>query len=226
MSKTAEYASGRLLDVYGTDSPGKVLLWHGRGPNERGILAPLATAVADRGIRLFVPDWDSTAPDGGRADLLWSIRYAREHGGDDPLVIVGWSLGGTAAARLALNARRLGLGFVPVVCLAGAFEAADPLSGNPFESITLSPKGAGHVRLVHGLEDNIVGPEGARVLAARLEVAGWHTSLLELPVDHAGIVGTEFDAAREHCTPSTAPAVLEAVEAVSAIIADTAFVRS
>lgn len=226
MIETAEYAPGRALDIYGANSPGKVLLWHGRGPNERDVLAPLATAVADRGVRLFVPDWDSTGPDRGRADLLWSVRYAREHGGDDPLVIVGWSLGGTAAASLALNARRLGLEFVPVVCLAGAFQATDPISGEPFESITLSRKGAGHIRLVHGVQDDIAEVEGARLFAGRLEQSGWFTSLLELPVDHAGIVGTEFDAERTHCSPSKEPAVVEALAAVAAIIADTAAVRS
>ena len=36
-----EYAAGRLLDSYGESGP-VVLLWHGRGPDERDVLARLA----------------------------------------------------------------------------------------------------------------------------------------------------------------------------------------
>ncbi|WP_067179937.1 hypothetical protein [Microtetraspora niveoalba] len=46
--------SGKALDVYRPDTPSTlpaVLLWHGRGPDERDILAPLARA----------PDWRSAA---------------------------------------------------------------------------------------------------------------------------------------------------------------------
>ncbi|MEO6471090.1 MAG: alpha/beta fold hydrolase [Aeromicrobium sp.] len=226
MTETLEYAPGRAIDTYGTGSPGKVLIWHGRGPNERNVLAPLATAVADRGVRVFVPDWDSTGSDRGRADLLRSVKFARENGGDDPLVIVGWSLGGTAAASIALNARRLGLEFVPVVCLAGAFEATDPISGEPFESIAVPRKGAGYVRLVHGTKDNITEVGGARKFAGRLEKSSWNSSLVELPVDHAGIVGAELDAGHIRRVPSQEPAALGALEVVAGIISETAFVRS
>src|SRR5215204_215731 len=114
MVSTEEYAPGRSIDIHGDGTKGLVLIWHGRGPNERVALSPLATAVAAQDIRVLVADWNSQADDGGRADLLTSMRYAREHAdaiGLDParLVVVGWSLGGTAAVSLAVHAKRLGL---------------------------------------------------------------------------------------------------------------------
>lgn len=192
MSPAVEYAPGRHLDIFGEPSTHTVLLWHGSGPNERAVLSPLAAMVAARGVRVLVPDWDSTAADGGRADLLRSVTYARELG--NPFVVAGWSLGGTAAASLALHARRLGLGFVPAVCLAGAFAATDPLSGTPFASIAPSPRNTGSIRLIHGTLDDVADVAGSRVFTAVLRHAGWDTGLTELPVDHAGIVGTTYEA--------------------------------
>lgn len=67
---TAEYAPGRLVDVHGGGQDGVVLLWHGRGPDERAALAPLATMIASSGVRVLAADWHSTAPDHGRSDVL------------------------------------------------------------------------------------------------------------------------------------------------------------
>lgn len=183
-----EYAPGRPIDIYGPESAMTVLLWHGSGPNERDVLAPLAAAVADRGIRVLVPDWDSTNPDGGRADLLRSVKFARERG-DSRLVVAGWSLGGTAAASLAINARKLGLGSGPAVCLAGAFRSDDPLSGQPFASLKPSARTPGSIRLVHGIQDEVVDIGGSRTFAEVLRQAGWKVDLAELDTDHVGIVG-------------------------------------
>lgn len=183
-----EYAPGRPIDIYGPESATTVLLWHGSGPNERDVLAPLATAVAIRGVRVLVPDWDSTRPDGGRADLLRSVKFARE-GGGSRLVVAGWSLGGTAAASLAINARKLGLDSVPAVCLAGAFRTNDPLSGQHFGSFEPSTRTSGSIRLVHGVDDEVVDIAGSRAFAEVLRSAGWEADLTELDTDHAGIVG-------------------------------------
>ena len=225
--KTVEYAPGRHIDIYGQRSPNTLLLWHGRGPDERHVLGPLATLVAGRGVRVLVPDWDSTGPDGGRSDLLRSVKFAREYddGTDSRLVVAGWSLGGTAAASLALNARRLGLEFVPAVCLAGAFRATDPLSGGPFGSILPSPRRPGSIRLIHGTKDDIAAVEGAREFAAVLHDAGWAAELLELSTDHAGIVGTQFDDDRTRCLPSVLPEIREAVETVADVLVEAAFER-
>lgn len=218
MSEAIEYAPGRPIDIYGERSANIVLLWHGRGPNERAVLAPLATAVADRGVRVLVPDWDSTSPDGGRADLLRSVKFARQD--DVGLIVVGWSLGGTAAASLAINARKLGLDSVPAVCLAGAFRTTDPLSGQPFASFKPSSRTPGSIRLIHGTQDDIAQIEGARGFAEVLRQSGWDSPLIELPTDHAGIVGTEFTADRSQCVPSQAPQVVQALEQVVDVIVE------
>lgn len=186
MSESTEYAAGMSIDNYGAGLP--TLLWHGQEPNRRRVLAPLAGAIAERGLHVFVPDWRSSRPDGGRADLLGSVRFVQEATGAVPLVI-GWSLGGTAAASLALNGRRLGLGDVSAVCLAGAFTAPDPLSGRPFADQRV-PRRAGSIQLVHGRQDNVVDVEDSRVFAERLRAAGWFVDLHELDVDHAGIAMT------------------------------------
>lgn len=225
--KTLEYAPERKIDIYGERSPNTLLLWHGRGPNERDVLAPLASLVAARGVRVLLPDWDSTKPDGGRSDLLQSVKFAREYDDepDSQLVVAGWSLGGTAAASLALNARRLGLEFVPAVCLAGAFQTTDPLSGAPFASIVPSPRSPGSIRLIHGTKDDIAVVEGAKEFATVLNHAGWHTEFLELSTDHAGIIGTQFEDDRQRCVPSRSPAVREAVEAVADVLVEAGLDR-
>jgi predicted esterase len=206
--ETLEYAPGRPADVYAGSGPGDVLLWHGRGPNERGVLATLAGLVADRGPTVIVPDWSSEAEDGGRADLLRSLRFTRERveaQGDDPdsLVLVGWSLGGTAAAGLTINARRLGVGVAGTVTLAGGFVASDPISGEPLTGHLPTTDDPSPFTLIHGIADDVAPVSMSRAFAQALELAQWPVELVELPTDHAGIVGTTFDDAREHCLPAT-----------------------
>ncbi len=90
----------------------------------------LAELLVGHGLGVIVPDWNSHADDGGRADLLRSVHFARERVAEpDGLVLVGWSMGGLAAAGLTIQARRLGIGFAHTVCLAGAFMVADPIFG-------------------------------------------------------------------------------------------------
>lgn len=190
-----EYAPGRLVDVHGEGTDGIVLMWHGRGPDERGALAPLAATTAAEGVRVVVPDWSSLAQDGGRADLLTSFRYARELAvtqGLDParLVIVGWSLGGTAAVSLAVHAKRLGLPPARIVLLAPGDgpRAVDPISGSalpdPF------PPGANQlpVDILHGERDDISHAALVTGLAQRLAAAGWSIDLVELAADHVSIL--------------------------------------
>jgi hypothetical protein len=104
--------SGKLLDVYRpatvTDPSPAVLLWHGRGPDERDVLAPLARATAELGVTVFVPDWRADAYDGGRTHLRESASFARRHvvslgGNAQQIVLAGWSLGGKSALGVALN---------------------------------------------------------------------------------------------------------------------------
>ena len=77
-----------LLDCYrprDTDGSPVVLLWHGRGPNERGVLGALASAIARRGFVVVVPDWEPDTPVSGCRPLLSSLRFALDnaaaHGG-------------------------------------------------------------------------------------------------------------------------------------------------
>ncbi len=205
---TVEYAPGRPADVHPGSADGHVLLWHGRGPNERGVLATLAGLVSERGPTVLVPDWSSENEDGGRADLLRSLRHAREiveADGADPgsLVLVGWSLGGTAAAGLTINARRLGVAVSRTVCLAGGFVAPDPVSGNVLTgSLPTTPHTSGFT-LIHGIADDVAPVAMSRAFAQALELAHWPVQLLELPTDHFGIVGTTYDASRDTCLPAT-----------------------
>ncbi|MEU6772177.1 hypothetical protein [Streptomyces sp. NPDC046759] len=94
------------MDVYQpADTSGPVpalLLWHGRGPDERDVLAPVARAAAALGVIVLVPDWRRDALDGGRTHLGESALFARQSvsdfGGDpEQIALAGWSLGGKAA---------------------------------------------------------------------------------------------------------------------------------
>src|ERR1700734_4497744 len=118
--ETVEYAAGRLADVFGEPTQPTVLLWHGQQPDARSSVRRLAELIAGHGLGVIAPDWDSYADDGGRADLLDSVHFARKRvDHPDSLVLVGWSMGGLAAAGLTVQAQRLGVAFAHTVCLAG-----------------------------------------------------------------------------------------------------------
>lgn len=218
--ETLEYAPGRQADIHAGSGAGHVLLWHGRGPNERGVLATLAGMVAERGPTVVVPDWSSEAEDGGRADLLRSLRFTRdtlEGDGQDPasLVLVGWSLGGAAAAGLTIHARRLGVGVARTVCLAGGFVAPDPISGEVLGGPLAATDHPSPFTLIHGIADDNAPVAMSRAFAQVLEQARWPVELVELPTEHFGIVGTEYDAARDVCHPSTDERTLAVVTEVA-----------
>jgi len=220
--ETREYAPGRLVDVHRGTGTGHILLWHGREADMRAAVAPLAELIAARGPTVFAADWNSHADDGGRSDVLSSLRFVREaiesHGGDpDSLVLVGWSLGGTAAAGLALNARRLGVGFAHTVCLAGGFPAPDPVSG---AQLLLEPlprsKSPTPFTLLHGIADDIVPVSTSRAFAQQLSQAGWPVEVVEVPTDHGGIAAAELNPSGDGYQAATDEAAL----AVAAGIAD------
>ncbi|MFF7755995.1 alpha/beta hydrolase [Streptomyces sp. NPDC007971] len=217
MSGLVYGTAGQRLDVYrpGTASEASpvVLLWHGRGPDERDVLAPLARAAACLGITCFVPDWRPDAPDGGRTHLRESALFVREHasdfGGDtERIVLAGWSLGGKAAVAAALDPGALD-GWRPraVVGIAGGYTRPEPLTGRaPLDDLTglgqLPP--ALPVRLIHGTADPVVDAGQSRRLRTALEQRGWPASLHEPDTDHAGVIMTEFDPAHGRCRPSLA----------------------
>ncbi|MFI9271221.1 alpha/beta hydrolase [Kitasatospora sp. NPDC052896] len=228
-------ASGKLMDVYqpaGASEPVPVvLLWHGRGPDERDVLAPLARAAAELGVIVLVPDWRPDAPDGGRTHLRESAVFGRQHvadfGGDpERITLAGWSLGGKAAVGVALNPAAFG-SWRPqaVVGIAGAYGSAAPTTGTvPIDDLRL---GGGAlpprpVWLVHGTADPVVDVERSRELRTSLEEHGWPVSLSEVATDHAGVIMTEFVPEHDRCLPSTADHAVEAGSRTAEVLARAA----
>jgi len=219
--RTVTHAAGRHADIHG-EGRRTVLLWHGSEPEQRDALAPLASGIAAHGLTVVVPDWRSDADDGGRSDLLSSVRLARDtmsHAGADPdtLVVVGWSLGGTAAASLAVHARRLGVALRAVVLLAAAGEAVDPLSGAVLPDPL--PPGDAAVHVVLGRDDTVIDPGTSLALAMRLRDAGYATTVTSVGADHGGIAMTRYDAELARYVPSDAADVLMTGESVAELVA-------
>lgn len=212
-----EYAPGRLVDVFGAPARHTVLLWHGMQTDARAAVRPLAERIAGHGIAVVAPDWDSHADDGGRADLVRSLDFTRSRA--DSIVLVGWSLGGAAAAALAMEP--FGAALTHTVCLAGAFMAPDPLSGRLVTHLL----SAGHVgspfTLLHGVHDDVVPVDASREFAAGLIAVGWPVDLVELAADHGSIAGADYDPVADRYEPGTSQHALAVAEEVAARIAAT-----
>jgi len=224
-----QYRPGRLTDVFrppATEHAPVVLLWHGSGPDEREVLAPLAAAVARRGPLVLVPDWRSDDPVVGPVELLDSIEFARatsgELGGDaGRIVLAGWSLGANAAAAVAEHPALVG-GWHPsgLVGLAGSYDAS-PFDGRRDAGEPVG--GAGRPALVaHGSADPVVPLAGSVAAAGRLAGDGWRVVLRQIDTDHAGIIGTEYNPWRSLCVPTTDPGRLVVLDAVAAAVAAVA----
>jgi dienelactone hydrolase len=197
--ETVEYAAGRLADMFGDPSQQTALVWHGQQPDARATVRPLAELLAGHGLGVIVPDWNSYADDGGRADLLRSVHFAREHVDDpDGLVLVGWSMGGVAAAGLTVQAPGLGIDFAHTVCLAGAFMVTDPI----FDRVPATQLDRGTRRrpftLLHGLADSVIPVAATRDFASALRRTEWPVEVVELAADHGSIAGARYDAVA-HC---------------------------
>ncbi|HEY6855346.1 MAG TPA: esterase [Mycobacterium sp.] len=219
--ETVEYAAGRLADVVGTSAQPTVLLWHGQQSNARSSVRPLAELLAGHGLGVVVPDWNSYADDGGRADLLRSVQFARERADDpDGLVLVGWSMGGLAAAGLTIQARRLGICFAHTVCLAGAFMMADPIFGQiPVDQL----RGNAHrspFTLLYGATDRVIPASVTRDFAAALRHNNWPVEVVELPADHGSIAGAVYDPVVGRYSAAADPETLAVAADVAAHIAD------
>ena len=169
-----------------------------RAAGRRTLIGPATCeSLADHGCGRGRPDWNSYADDGGRADLLHSVRFARERVDDpDGVVLVGWSMGGVAAAGLTIQAQRFGMRFAHTVCLAGAFMVADPISGRV------------PVAQLHGERTTVpvhaactaypIASSRSRWpsdFASALRHNNWPVEVVELPADHGSIAGAAYDAA-------------------------------
>ncbi|MFD4996635.1 alpha/beta hydrolase fold domain-containing protein [Streptomyces buecherae] len=231
---TTTYGAAALaMDVHYPDGARAAapvaLLWHGIGPEERDVLRPLAREVARHGLLVYVPDWRSDAADGGRAHLLESLRFVREHagahGGDaDRCVLAGWSAGAGAAAGLALRpATSDGWRPTAVVGIAGHYgRPARTTGASPLAESATTSAGPLPVRLVHGTADDIVPAEHTREFAAALRGRGWPVRQVELATDHAGVVMAEFDAERGRCVPARAGHAVAGGRATAEVIAHAA----
>jgi predicted esterase len=122
VSRAVPVADVTEMDVYrpsgGTDHPLLVLL-HGTGPGGRAEMAPIARAIAERGVVVFVPDWKAIQerPEWPMADaevyrvqaeaVVCTLRHARRAaedfgGSSDRLGLMGHSGGALAGLRVAL----------------------------------------------------------------------------------------------------------------------------
>jgi dienelactone hydrolase len=219
--ETVEYAAGRLADVFDSPSQRTVLLWHGQQSNARTSVRPLAELLAGHGLGVVVPDWDSHADDGGRADLLRSVHFARQRVDDpDGLVLVGWSMGGVAASGLTIAARRLGVGFAHTVCLAGAFMVTDPIYGRVPASQLRGGAHRSPFTLLHGLSDHVIPVAVTRDFASALRQHDWPVTVVELPADHGSIAGAAFDTVAGRYCAADDPETLAVAADVATYIAD------
>ncbi|OBF50319.1 esterase [Mycobacterium sp. 852002-50816_SCH5313054-b] len=219
--RTEEYAPGRSVDVFGDSSQPTVLLWHGMQTDARAAVRPLAGMLADRGAAVVAPDWNSHADDGGRADLLRSLDFARNFATDAALVLAGWSLGGCAAAGLTLDAARFDLTLAHTVCLAGAFMVPDPISGRPPSDMLSADRIGAPFTLLHGLADDAVPVAASRAFAADLLRIGWPVELVELSAEHGSIAGADYDPVADRYEPARGGRGLEVAGEVAARIAAT-----
>ncbi len=221
-----DYRPGRLVDIFrppGAAGAPVVLLWHGSGPDERDILAPLAAGIARLGPLVVVPDWRSDDPVAGPADLLDSLDFARstagELGGDaGRLVLAGWSLGANAAAALAERPGIAG-GWHPsgLVGLAGSYDHS-PFDDRPGAGDPVG--GAGRPALLaHGTGDPVLPVAGSVHAAGELAAAGWRVVMRQIDTDHAGIIGTEYHPWRRRCVATGDAGRLAVLDAVARAVA-------
>ncbi|MHC9292396.1 alpha/beta hydrolase [Mycobacterium sp. LTG2003] len=215
---TVEYAPGRLADIFGApSSQPTALLWHGMQSDSRAAVRVLARALADRGVGVIAPDWDSHSPDGGRADLMSSVTFARKQTAD--LILIGWSLGGVAAAGLTLRAQEFNIPVLHTICLGGAFMAPDPISGGPVLDGVPEDASRTPFTLLVGDADDVVPGSAATDFAEALRARDWPVDVVELAADHGSIAGARYEPAAERYEPADDPATHAVVRDVAARIA-------
>ncbi len=209
-----------MLDLFDDAAGPTVLMWHGAQTDARSAMRSLAELVAGHGPTVVVPDWNSHADDGGRDDLLQSAAFARQHAGPDGLVLVGWSLGGLAAAGFTIHSDRFDVPVTHTVCLAGAFMARDPITGAQLP--TDLPGHGSPFTLLHGSADDVVPVEMSRSFAATLNDNEWPVDLVELAADHGSIAGATYDHGRDRYFAAGDPDVLavaaDVAERIAAVV--------
>lgn len=214
---TVEYSPGRSADIFGHPAQPTVLMWHGAQTDSRTAMRPLAERVHEHGPAVVLADWNSHADDRGRADLIASAKYAQEHADGRQLVVVGWSMGGLAAAGLTIHARQFAVSHT--VCLAGAFMVPDPISGTRLPA-ELAGEPVGFT-LLHGEGDDVVPAGVSREFASTLERNGWPVDCVLLAADHGSIAGATYHPDADRYSAASDPASLSVAADVAARIAAT-----
>lgn len=216
---SVEYSPGRFADVFGDPAQPMILLWHGMQTDARAAFRPLSKLLVAHGAAVVAPDWNSHSDDGGRGDLLRSVDFARNRARDpDRMVLVGWSMGGVAAAALALAAE---VPLAHTLCLAGAFIVPDPIFGRRVTDSLSRPRAGTPFTLLHGLADDVVPVTASRDFAAALHRAGWPVELVELAADHGSIAGADYDAVADRYEPGKSDEALRVAGEVATRIAAT-----
>ena len=219
--QTVEYTAGRLADIFGDPSQPTVLLWHGQQADARSSVRSLAELIAARGRWVVAADWNSHAADGGRADLLASLHYTRDRAAEpDDLVLVGWSMGGLAAAALTIRASELGVTLAHTVCLAGAFMVPDPIFHELPAAQLRDTERPTPFTLLHGSADRVIPVSVDDDFAAALRATNWPVSVVELAADHGSIAGAAYDPDAERYHAATDAQSLAVAADVAARIAD------
>lgn len=216
---TVEYAPGRLADVFGDTEAPTALLWHGTQTDSRAAVRVLAEAIARHGICVIAPDWDSHAADRGRADLLSSVEFAQSYSGDGGLVVIGWSLGGAAAAGLTLRAPEFNVQVVQAICLGGAFMVNDPISGGPILNLVADDAPRAPFTLFSGNADDVVPTSVSTEFAAALRAIDWPVDVVELDADHGSIAGARYDPGLDRYDSANDPATQKVVDVIADRIA-------
>lgn len=209
LTEGIDYGPDQLLDLYQPEHPQgsvAVLLWHGRGANERDVLGPLGHEIARAGVPTIVPDWNCEDGGRGRHHLTASLAFTNdmaERTGFDRIVLAGWSLGASAGLDLVLLSSILG-SWRPAafIGLSGSFDESPFGDGQPFD-ITVDPTVP--LLLIHGSSDEVVPVERARMTVETLAGAGWKASLREVETDHAGAIGTIYDPTTRRCVRADDP---------------------
>jgi dienelactone hydrolase len=213
---TVEYASGREADIYGDPAQRTILMWHGAQTNARVTMRPLAERLAGHGAGVVVADWDSHADDRGRSDLLRSLQFARDRSADpDSLVLVGWSLGGVAAAAATVRAAELQARFAHTVCLAGAFHVPDPIFNANLPTDLSEVRDRTPFTLLHGAADDVIPLTVSQEFATTLRRHDWPVEIAELDTDHGAIAGAVYDSGADRYAPADDARTLDVVADVA-----------
>ncbi|HEV7850413.1 MAG TPA: esterase, partial [Mycobacterium sp.] len=138
----------------------------------------------------------------------------------DSLTLVGWSMGGLAAAGLTVHASHHDVRLRHTVCLAGAFVTTDPISGRePAAGLANSGGHRSPFTLLHGIADDVVPASASRRFATDLERHGWPVDLVELDADHGSIAGARYDRVADRYHAAEDPRTLDIAADVAARIA-------